>query len=218
MDSTKKIGWTSVVTNSVLSLCWSSDNTHQTWWQVFAAIFVFIHRCDVHSWTECIQNVFECMLSYLNALMATYNGSYTTVNLSLNTCTTLRRRTVLRFVSNILKPCFILEKQNTINNNIIPVSVTRNGNLMCGFVLSSLCVCCANGAAVCYWEEASEYMRQKNTTRPPWALLNINTRQHSKNIQRNTPMYGRKEVRAVGWNALILQTLDLVIRWNIQNC
>lgn len=78
------------------------------------------------------------------------------------------------------------------------------------------CFCCANGAAVCYWEEGLEYMRQKNTTHPPWALLNINTRQHSKNTQRDTPMYGRKEVRAVAWNAGVLQNPWLGRqRWNV---
>lgn len=129
-------------------------------------------------------------------------------------CTTLLRRcSVLRFLSNIPKTCFIPEKQNTINN-IIPVSETRHGHLMCGFETARpvWVFCRANGAAVCCWEEGLEYMRRKNTTHPPWALLNINTRQHSKNIQRDTPMYGRKEVRAVGWNAGILQTLDLVDR------
>lgn len=150
------------------------------------------------------------MLYIFNALTAAYNARYTTVNLSFNKCTTLLgRHSVLRFLSNILKTCFILEKQNTINNNIIPVSETHN------VILCVVLYCCANGAAVCYWEEGSEYMRQKNTTHPPWALLNINTRQHSKNIQRNAPMYGRKEVRAVGWNAGILQTLDFVYREEI---
>lgn len=149
-----------------------------------------------------------------NALTPASNGRYTAVKWSFSKCTTLlRRRSVLRLLSNIPKTCFIPEKQNTINN-ITPVSGTRHGHLMCGFVLSVLCecFCCANGAAMCYWEEGLEYMRQKNTTHPPWALLNINTRQHSKNTQRDTPMYGRKEVRAVAWNAGILQTPDLVDR------
>lgn len=51
--------------------------------------------------------------------------------------TLLRKRRVLRFLSNILKTCFILEKQNTINigHDEIPVSETRNGNFVCGFGL-----------------------------------------------------------------------------------
>lgn len=80
------------------------------------------------------------------------------------------------------------------------------------FLDSTLCECHVNGAAMCYWEEESEYMRQNNTTLPPWALLNINTRQHSGNVQTNTPMYCKKEVRAASWNAGIIQTLDLVER------
>lgn len=82
-----------------------------------------------------------------NALTAAYNGRSTTVNLSFNKCATLlRRHSVLRFLSNILKTCFILKKQNTINNNIIPVSETHDGNLMCGFVLSTLWEC-----LLCQW-------------------------------------------------------------------
>lgn len=192
-----------------------SDSPHQTWWQVFCCHICFYPQvCGTAHGLSAFKMYLNVCFYIFNALTPANNGRYTAVKWSFFKCTTLlRRRSVLRFLSNIPKTCFIPEKQNTINN-IIPVSGTRHGHLMCGFVLSVLCecFCCANGAAVCYWEEGFEYMRQKNTTHPPWALLNINTRQHSKNIQRDTPMYGRKEVTAVAWNAGILQTPDLVDR------
>lgn len=175
-------------------------------------------RFQLWAWGEArdlnVLKMSECMPLYFRCLNGcVYNRRHKNVIFLL--CTTLlRKRCVLAFLGNILKTCFILEKQNTINigHNIIPVSETQNGNLICGFVLPTLCECRVNGAAVYYWEEESEYMRQSNATLPPWDLLNINTQQHSRNVQQTHQCTVKKEVRAAGWNAGIIQTLDLVER------